>query len=503
MAITNPFAAINASLPPLVPAPLPAPDFNALPSDAATELAAVPRPSSGRPQVFGPTAQDREQQMLSGRLERDYQKDLQPWGTPQNHPGVWGKIGHAISVATGGPNRRLMEETGLEKRLNALMTGQQENELRAAQAGEAKAREPLEAAQAEEAAARTKYMPEQLQAGLAEHGLRWNDEAGKIEQVPEAELSELQRAQVEAARNPWTKEAGNQPLGERVAQLNQAMTQRYQVTHPGAPLPPALTLPADATKNDFDRLDKMLQAEEAGAASQAQRDESNKFRQAMLALAQQREAESEETKGSKWVTWQDTNGRTIAGPRSEAKRLGVEDVADLQGQEIRDVQNARHVVTLLEKRGDPDKPETQGVLQLIDSLDRDGKLGVLASRYNRFVTSGVGASPNDDPRIITLIDKNMLADTGTMLAHFGASGGRSPQMLQHFLDLANSGKMDGVTLRAGAKAIDDYMKDRGMISEQTGGVVGAQPIGKTSKPDGTYEQDGKRYRVEKGNVYAQ
>jgi len=179
---------------------------------------------------------------------------------------------------------------------------------------------------------------------------------------------------------------------------------------------------------------------------------------------------------SQWVSW-DENGRTVAGPMSMAQQRGAHNFAQVPGQEVRDIQNARNTVQLLTKQGDPNKPETQGVLQLIDSLDKDGKLGVLASRWNSFMTRGVGASPDDDPRIITLINKNMLSDTSAMLAHFGAGGGRSPQMLQHFLDLANSGKMDGVTLRAGEMAIADYMRDRAMIpSEQGKSASQGQPL---------------------------
>jgi hypothetical protein len=281
--------------------------------------------------------------------------------------------------------------------------------------------------------------------------------------------SEIQRnqAEIEGLKNPWAKLPGNQPLGD-VTDLNKAMADRYQVLHPGASLPPEYTLPDNATKDDFDRRDKLLSAEETATGNQESKKQSEQMRQAMLALATQRANTTEGTQGSKWVTWTDKNGRQVAGPRSEAEKAGATDAADLQGQEIRDVQNARNVAHIITKQGDPNKPETQGVLQLLDSLDKDGMLGVLASRYNKFLTGGVGASPNDDPRIITLINKNMLADTGAMLAHFGASGGRSPAMLQHFLDLANVGKMDGVTLRAGVKAIADYMQDRGMMPEQSG-----------------------------------
>ncbi len=208
-------------------------------------------------------------------------------------------------------------------------------------------------------------------------------------------------------------------------------------------------------------------------ATSAQRQETNSFRQQSLALqaqnaqnAQATRQEGMDAKNRKWVTGTDSTGKQIAGPVSELQQLGAQNLAELPTQEVRDVQNARHAVNLMEKQGDTSKPETMGTLQLIDALDKEGKLGVLASRYNKFVTSGVGASPGDDPRIVTLLNKNMLQDTAVMLSHFGASGGRSPQMLQHFIDLSNAGKMDGVTLRAGTKAIADYMHDRAMMPSQ-------------------------------------
>jgi len=183
------------------------------------------------------------------------------------------------------------------------------------------------------------------------------------------------------------------------------------------------------------------------------------------------------SKENKWVTWQTPDGRQVAGSAKEALTSGAQNPTELSATEGRDILNARQAVRLMTKQGDPNKPETQGVLQLIDSLDKDGKLGIVASRWNSYMTTGVGSAPGDDPRIITLIDKNMLGQTATMLAHFGASGGRSPQMLQHFLDLANSRKMDGPTLKAGILAEADYMNDRAMLpggSSPYGPPQGAQ-----------------------------
>jgi hypothetical protein len=71
----------------------------------------------------------------------------------------------------------------------------------------------------------------------------------------------------------------------------------------------------------------------------------------------------------------------------------------------------------------------------------------------------------------------MLGDTATMLAHFGASGGRSPQMLQHFLDLANAKKMDGPTLKAGVMSMVDYMTDRAMLAGTPGNTYSSPATG--------------------------
>ena len=275
-----------------------------------------------------------------------------------------------------------------------------------------------------------------------------------------------------------TEQAAHGPLSpDQIQQLNQGFTQRWNVLNQGKPQPAAFQLPPNATADDFNRVDKLLQGTEASQQTAAQQQATNGLRQQMIQIAAQNAENAQESrqqtmdaKNMKWATGTDANGNQIAGPVSQLESIGAKNLAELPAQEVRDVQNARHAVTLMEKQGDPSKPETMGTLQLIDSLDKDGKLGLLASRWNRLETQGIGTSPGDDPRIITLIDKNMLADTATMLAHFGASGGRSPQMLQHFTDLSNAGKMDGVTLRAGTKAMADYMHDRAMMPSQASGA---------------------------------
>ncbi len=184
---TIPFVSLNATLPPLV----------AKPEDIAPVVAQMTpqiNPSAlgalnaadvqrSRPQVFAaPDSQQKFADMLGGRLDQDYQKDLHPWGTPENHPGVWGKIGHALSVATGGPNRRILEEMHLG------------NELQ--QVDKNESAEHAQGAQADNAESEADINRERLAEMPTDQELRSEEEAAK-----------------EAGSNPYKEYEG--PAGER------------------------------------------------------------------------------------------------------------------------------------------------------------------------------------------------------------------------------------------------------------------------------------------------
>ncbi len=78
-----------------------------------------------------------------------------------------------------------------------------------------------------------------------------------------------------------------QPLGGKVQQLNDAMTARYQVLHPGQPLPQQYQIPANATSKDYDRIDKALESEERAISTKAQQETSNEMRRQSAALARE------------------------------------------------------------------------------------------------------------------------------------------------------------------------------------------------------------------------
>ena len=151
---------------------------------------------------------------------------------------------------------------------------------------------------------------------------------------------------------------------------------------------------------------------------------------------------------------------------ADAKQMGLTGAMKAGEQEVSKAQAARHWIPLADKQGK--NPEDKGILQLIDDLDKQGKLGVLASRWNDFMAGKIGAG---DPAITALRTKMGLSSTLLMNAHVGNRGGS--YMLEHFEDLANSRKMNAQTLRTGVRSELDYVKDRAMLP--TGG--GQQGVG--------------------------
>ena len=226
----------------------------------------------------------------------------------QNHAklgkllGVLGQIpATAVDIAASAALPRigaLIPGTSINRglQLSALQNriGQEEsNAEKEAQTREANARVPLEQEQTRHMQEQLDIQRQQIAAGLAEHNLKM-DENNKIVPMTEAELGPLGQAQVEAARNPWLHEAGNQPLGASIPQLNSGMLARYQVLHPEAKeLPAAFALTGNATKSDFDRVDKLLQATESASGTQEQRKVAEEMRRQTQELMRQRMQQGE------------------------------------------------------------------------------------------------------------------------------------------------------------------------------------------------------------------
>lgn len=147
----NPFLRISGSLPPLIPKPQPiGPEPGAIDAQGLSEATggdALPQFPSSMPKVslakFDPQSASPQEVAMRpalAKLRSDEQKDIDPWGSPDNHPGFLGKLGHALSWATGGPGRRQMEESGLEKSLQEMLNSESKNTEQGAQTDEAEAR---------------------------------------------------------------------------------------------------------------------------------------------------------------------------------------------------------------------------------------------------------------------------------------------------------------------------------------------------------------------------
>lgn len=84
----------------------------------------------------------------------------------------------------------------------------------------------------------------------------------------------------------------DQPLSN-VADVNTALTRRYQVLHPNQSLPADLTLGDKATKGDFSRVDKLMEQEEKALASKGQQDAAVEARKQTHELARMRFSEEQ------------------------------------------------------------------------------------------------------------------------------------------------------------------------------------------------------------------
>ena len=275
--------------------------------------------------------------------------------------------------------------------------------------------------------------------------------------------STLQKEAVEhqkLALDAW-KSVGNrlvnavtgQEIGgiSNIPQLNKALEVRWQVLHPGEALPDTFQLPATATPADFERIDKVMEGTEKAGQSLKQQEMINAVRAQTLEMMRDKTDMNP-------VVGTDRNGKTVLAPFGQAQQMGIQNPVKADADMVNKAFAARHWLNLANKQADPKAdPQDMGIVQLVDKLDSEGKLGAIASRWNEFMTGKVGAG---DPEIAALRAKMGLSTTLLMQAHVGSRG--SAQMLEHFEDLANQKKLDGPTLKAAIGAEVNYVQDKAM-----------------------------------------
>jgi hypothetical protein len=500
LAATAPVAA--GPLPKL--SPVTTPDMGSAPQPAAGPLTPL---AGENPQL--PTLNFKERQALpttsegvapgskesfESQLARLKDQEQNPWGSAENHPGILGKIGHyaakigniagdifapaTMANIPGTELNKKIEERGLEKKIAQAgaerekeKTGESERELRSAEAKRAIA----EANKAEREQPEKEVNPE----GQTFDDLTTGGEGGGAQINPDTKEPytslEAYEAVKQAGAKPKEKTPANTPATpEAIADYQERLKNVGLDAKAGgtfSSVPPGTTMgELEKRYTDAKSLREMGQKDRENAIhDQERRDNAAEH---VREHTETREDKLEKEGRTMVRVRDEKTGQSYVEPLAKAKADGVapESMEEVPAGEKGPIQDARLVVKVLNKKGD--KPENKGVLQLVDELDKEGKLGVVISRVNSYLAGGVGTLPGDDPRIMALLDKADLAMTLSMKAHFGVSGGRSPQMLEHFLNLANAKKMSGPALRSGFKAVDDYMKDRAEMPRSTGGRGG-------------------------------
>ena len=344
----------------------------------------------------------------------------------------------------------------------------------------------------------------QIKPGTVSHTYPGDDQAKQwashyaLGSVLAKEANEKQQT-ANAAWKPLNGQLVNTATGEKIGAnfdvdtLNKALETRYQVLNPGKPLPPQFTLKQGASPEDFSRIDKILDATEKSQGTKSQQDTTNAIR------AQTFEMQRDKADLNAVIGTDPKSGRTVLAPMSQAQQMGIQNPMKADADMVNKSIAARHWLQLANGPGDPKgAPADMSIVQLVDKLDNEGKLGPLAGRWNEFMAGKWGSG---DPEYAALRAKMGLSTTLLMQAHVGSRG--SAQMLEHFEDLANAGKMDGPTLKSSIGSEIAYVQDKAMdpagANYRKSSTVSGLPAGATIRIKAS---DGSLHDIPNGSLAA-
>jgi len=111
---------------------------------------------------------------------------------------------------------------------------------------------------------------------------------------------------------------------------------------------------------------------------------------------------------------------------------------------------------------------------IIEQADKDGDLGVVASRWNDFLTNKLGSDPTKTQVFARLSSELGFLSTAVSMAHGGLRGGSSPTMVEHWEKALDA--KDARTLRAKLGEATKWMQgyaqlDNGLGQGGTSGTV--------------------------------
>jgi hypothetical protein len=467
-------AAPPTAVPEIAPMATPAPSTGDLgikpmtpPDLTHAEKMALPSTSAGVP--IGGSA------FTENQLERLQEEKEHPWGSPDNHPGLLGKIGHGLARAgeiaadivapgltqaiPGTPEQRGVQANALKRELAQRTAAEGQAAQRASQEKNVESEIAGRDVQTEEGKARlAKEQTEQsLEKDAQGNVTGWKGPDGKLHSLDEEGTPQAIKDIAEASKSkqgPQLEKTANGDIVQITTDKDGKATS--QVVYHGDP------------KVETDLTSKTVNGQEHRILVNKNTGETIKDLGAFKTETSPAAAEKAEQTGEKWVTGEDENGKNVMVPRSQAKELGLKNIAEANADDVNKTKSARHVLPLL-FNNDPKDP---GVLQMIDDLDKKGKLGPLASRWNDFMARKFGA---DDPDYSALRARMDLATTKLMQAHVGSRGGSF--MLEHFENIANAKKMGAADLRAGVDQELRYIHDISQLpsKKSAGGGGAAKP----------------------------
>lgn len=432
MSVVSPFAKIQDSLPPLTPAPPPISpaDLQGLggdqtvPSGVFAPVPKVTQDQNPQHQIHGAFANNNPSEAISlheqQKLASDYDKDANPYGSPTNHPGVFGKILHGLNVATGGENRRNWEEMGLQKSLQELLKEQSTEAEQGAQTGNLKATTGKTQEETAELPGRTQS-EEALQGAATKH----TDAETKALEEPPTWKAIPGMLGPNGEPIEYDERNGTMRLGgiQGVQQLKQPKPDspeqqyidEYQHLHKGSTVADAERAYTADTQKPLQTL-MMVPNGQGGETAQTVRAGSTVAPGAQTAA------------GVNSMSTPTTNQRTAAG-------------------------RAETVLAMV--------PEVES---RIDSIAP--KIGPIAGRWNEFMQGKVGS---DDPDFAALRSDLLMMSSAVALAH---AQGRLPENLREEFDHAiNAPKQTPQNLKATIQTMVPWLQQ----VQSQGGHPGAAP----------------------------
>lgn len=231
-------------------------------------------------------------QFYENQLERQEAAKANPWGSAENHPGVFGKIGHVLSKigntaldVVAPATAAIIPGTDLNRREQEA-----ETQRNLASAQERESQQAVRAENIKDTESQIREREGKVNEDLVQDAqgnvTGWKDKRG----FHSLDDPETPQSIKDIAANTTGKNVpeADQPIGTDVNALNKQLENRYQVLHPGKSLPDEYKIPENAKKGDYARIDKALSATENAEATKAQRDTLNEMKRQTAALAAQK-----------------------------------------------------------------------------------------------------------------------------------------------------------------------------------------------------------------------